>query len=123
MTEKYSYATHRDIKFEHLQLIDIEDLVSLCDDAWFNQALTVVNDSVVRLGVVIGEYHWHQHEDDDEFFLVLAGKLSVDLEDRTFELGPNQGVTIPRGTLHRTRALTQTVVLMVEPSTTEPTGD
>ena len=94
-----------------------------CSDKWFNQTLTKVNDSVVRVGIVEGEYHWHKHDKDDEFFFVLSGQLLVDLEDRTIELNPNQGVTVPRGVVHRTRAPRKTVMLMVETSEIQPTGD
>jgi mannose-6-phosphate isomerase-like protein (cupin superfamily) len=82
-----------------------------------------VNDSVVRIGIVEGEYHWHKHDNDDEFFYVLQGQLLIDLEDSTIELNPNQGVTIPRGVKHRPRAPIKTVMLMVETSAIEPTGD
>jgi mannose-6-phosphate isomerase-like protein (cupin superfamily) len=90
---------------------------------WFNQTLTKVNDSVVRLGIVEGEYHWHKHDNDDEFFFVLEGLLYVDLEDRVIELRPNEGVTVPRGVVHRTRAPRKTVMLMVETAEIVPTGD
>jgi mannose-6-phosphate isomerase-like protein (cupin superfamily) len=112
-----------DIQFEHLQKIDVNQIVSACTDKWFNQTLTKVNDSVVRIGIVEGEYHWHKHENDDEFFFVLDGKLLIDLEDQTVELSPNQGVTITKGLMHRTRAPKKTVMLMVENSTIQPTGD
>ena len=123
MTKQYPYVTNLDIKFNHLELIDLPAIVRECKDQWFNQSLTKVNDSVVRIGIVQGEYHWHKHENDDEFFYVLEGQLLIDLEDRTIELNPNQGVTISRGLLHRPRALQKTVMLMVETSAIQPTGN
>jgi mannose-6-phosphate isomerase-like protein (cupin superfamily) len=63
------------------------------------------------------------HDKDDEFFFVLEGKLYIDLEDRTIELEPNRGVTIPKGVLHRPRAPKKVVMLMVETSGIKPTGD
>jgi mannose-6-phosphate isomerase-like protein (cupin superfamily) len=123
MTEQYPYVTNLDIKFKHLDLIDVPAIVQECKDKWFNQTLTKVNDSVVRIGVVEGEYHWHKHENDDEFFFVLEGQLLIDLEDRTIELNPNQGVTISKGVMHRPRAPRKTVMLMVETSTIQPTGN
>lgn len=123
MTEQYPYVTKLDIKFKHLDLIDIPTLVKECKDKWFNQTLTQVNDSVVRVGIVEGEYHWHNHENDDEFFFVLEGQLLIDLEDRTIELNPGQGVTISKGIMHRPRAPRKTVMLMVETSTIQPTGN
>ena len=94
-----------------------------CTDKWFNQTLTKVNDAVVRLGIVEGEYHWHKHDNDDEFFFVLEGQLLIDLESETIELNPNQGVTISKGIMHRPRAPQRTVMLMVETSAIQLTGD
>jgi mannose-6-phosphate isomerase-like protein (cupin superfamily) len=110
-------------RFKHMQLIDIPTIVSACTEKWFNQTLTQVNESVVRIGIVEGEFHWHKHDHDDEFFFVLEGKLLIDLEDQTIEIGPSQGVTISKGVLHRPRAPKKTVMLMVETSTILPTGD
>ncbi len=123
MDTKQPYVTRLDIAFDHLQLIDVNAIVRACTDQWFNQTLTRVNESVVRLGIVEGEYHWHKHDHDDEFFFVLSGQLLVDLEDQTFILEPNQGITIPKGTIHRTRAPKKTVMLMVETTNIQPTGD
>lgn len=123
MTDPYPYVTNLDIKFKHLELIDLPAMVRACQDQWFNQTLTKVNDSVVRIGIVQGEYHWHKHDNDDEFFFVVEGQLLIDLEDRTLELNPDQGVTIPRGVLHRPRAPQKTVMLMVETSAIQPTGN
>ncbi len=122
MDEQYPYVTRLDIKYAHLERIDVPAMVAACTDRWFNQTLTKVNDSVVRIGIVQGEYHWHKHDDDDEFFFVLEGQLLIDLEDRTLELNPDQGVTIPKGVLHRPRAPQKTVMLMVETSAIQPTG-
>ena len=86
-------------------------------EPWFNQTLTTVNDSVVRLGIIEGDFHWHKHDADDEFFLVLEGRLLIDLEDReTVTLEPHQGYTVPRGVMHRTRAPEGAAILMVEPA-------
>lgn len=118
-----TYATHLDVKFAPLELIDVQALVEACKDAWYNQTLCKVNDSVVRLGVLEGEYHWHAHEDGDEFFFVVEGTLLIDLEDHTVELGARQAVTIPQGVRHRPRAPQRVVVMMVERSSVVPTGD
>ncbi len=123
MEKPYNYVTQLNVKFPHLQIIDIPLMVQECRDKWFNQTLTKVNDSVVRVGIVEGEYHWHKHDNDDEFFFVLEGKLLIDLEDNTLELNPGQGVTITKGILHRPRAPLKTVMLMVETSAIEPTGN
>ena len=123
MQNKFNYVTNLDVKFDHLELIDIPQMVNECRDKWFNQTLTRVNDMVVRLGIVEGEYYWHKHEYDDEFFFVLEGQLLIDLKDRTIELNPYQGVTIPKGVMHRPRAPKKTVMLMAETFAIEPTGD
>ena len=124
MTEtQYNYNTKLDIKFKHFEVIDIPEIVKECQDKWFNQTLTQVNGSVVRVGIIEGEYHWHKHENDDEFFFVLEGKLLVDLENRTIELDPGQGVTVTKNVMHRTRAPQKTVILMVENKDIIPTGD
>jgi mannose-6-phosphate isomerase-like protein (cupin superfamily) len=109
--------------FGHLELIDIP-AEAAAHEPWFNETLTTVNDAVVRLGVIEGDFHWHKHDDQDEFFLVLAGKLLIDLEDRdTVALGPHHGYTVPRGVVHRTRAPERTEILMVEAAGVTPTGD
>ena len=123
MDTTFPYVTKLDIKYEHLEKVDVNDMVRNCTDQWFNQTLTQVNESVVRLGIVEGEYHWHKHDNDDEFFFVLSGQLLIDLEDRTIELNPNEGVTITKGVMHRPRAPKKTVMLMVETSAIVPTGD
>src|SRR5205823_5700662 len=122
-TDSYPYATHLDIRYPPLALVDIPELIASCTDRWYNQTLCQVNGSVVRLGVVQGEYHWHKHDDDDEFFFVIDGKLLIDLDGRTMELGPRQGTVVPKGVLHRTRAPQRTVILMVENAGIIPTGN
>jgi mannose-6-phosphate isomerase-like protein (cupin superfamily) len=123
MTQQTNYNINLDVKFMHLEKIDIDPIISSNREKWFNQTLTKINDSVVRIGIVEGEFHWHEHDNDDEFFFVLDGKLFVDLADRTIELKTNQGVTISKGVLHRTRAPKKTVMLMVETASIQPTGD
>jgi mannose-6-phosphate isomerase-like protein (cupin superfamily) len=123
MENKVQYNINLDTKYQHLELIDVPSIVAANKEKWFNQTLTQVNDSVVRIGIVEGEFHWHKHDNDDEFFFVLEGQLLIDLEDRTIELNPNQGTTITRGVMHRPRAPKKTVMLMVETSSIAPTGD
>jgi mannose-6-phosphate isomerase-like protein (cupin superfamily) len=123
LEQKYNYTTKLDIKYKHFELMDIPQMVKECKDKWFNQTLTEINGSVVRVGIVEGEYHWHKHENDDEFFFVLEGKLFVDLGNKIIELNPGQGVTVSKNVMHRTRALQKTVMLMVENKNIIPTGD
>jgi len=98
-------------------------LIDACQFQWYNQTLCKVNDSVVRLGVMHGEYHWHKHDADDEFFYVVEGQFIIDLEGRSVKLGARQGFVVPRGVLHRTRAPVRSVILMVETASIEPTGN
>jgi dTDP-4-dehydrorhamnose 3,5-epimerase-like enzyme len=122
-TQNYPYATYLDIRYPPLALVDVPDLIAACTDRWYNQTLCQVNDSVVRLGVMQGEYHWHKHDNDDEFFFVLEGRFLIDLEGRSVELHPRQGFVVPKGVLHRTRAPERAVILMVENAGIVPTGD
>lgn len=121
--DKSPYSIHLNTRFAPLELIDVQSLVDTCKDTWYNQTLTQVNDCVVRLGIMRGEFHWHKHDEEDEFFYVIEGHFVIDLEDRTVELMPRQGFTIPRGVVHRTRAPERTVVLMIEGAGVIPTGD
>jgi mannose-6-phosphate isomerase-like protein (cupin superfamily) len=119
----FPYATFLDIKFPALTRVDVPGLVKANTHPWYNQTLCRVNDSVVRLGVLQGEYHWHKHDRDDEFFFVLDGHFLIDLEDRTVDLREQEGFVVPRGVVHRTRAPERAVVLMVETAAIVPTGD
>jgi mannose-6-phosphate isomerase-like protein (cupin superfamily) len=126
----YPYATHINVLFNGLQTIAIDPIVASVSDPWFNQTLARVNDSVIRLGVMQGEYHWHEHAGDDEFFFVLQGTFLIDLEpaadgvtpNRVIVLKPREGFVVPRGVRHRTRAPERAVILMVETATIVPTG-
>lgn len=120
---KFPYETRLNILHAPLETIDEKAISDACPYDWFNQTLCKVNDSVVRLGVIEGEYHWHQHTDDDEFFYVVEGRLLIDLEGRTVELSPRQGFVVSKGTMHRTRAPERTVILMVENQGIVPTGN
>jgi mannose-6-phosphate isomerase-like protein (cupin superfamily) len=121
--EAYSYVTRTNVYYRPLEIIDERGLAGACTYKWYNQTLCQVNSSVVRLGVVEGEYHWHKHDNDDEFFYVVEGELLVDLRDRTIELTPRHGVVVPKGIMHRTRARKRSVILMVETASVVPTGD
>jgi len=118
-----SYSIHTGIRYQPLELEDIGKLADECAERWWNQSLSLVNDCVVRLGVFHGEFHWHKHDKEDEFFYVIDGKLLLDLDERTVELLPSQGIMVPRGVRHRTCAPERTVVLMIEAATVTPTGD
>ncbi|SRR5579885_2305378 len=118
-----NYAINMEPCYQSLQMVDVNELIRSCKDKWYNQTLCKVNDSLVRLGIMQGEFHWHKHDDDDEFFFVLDGTFIIDLEGREVELKRNQGFTVPKGVLHRTRAPEKAVILMIEGTGIVPTGD
>jgi len=126
----FPYATHLNILFDPLEKIALDPLVGAVRDAWYNQTLARVNESVVRLGVMQGEYHWHEHTEDDELFFVLEGRFVIDLEPepdgitpgRVVTLGPREGFVVPKGVRHRTRAPERAVILMIETAGIIPTG-
>jgi mannose-6-phosphate isomerase-like protein (cupin superfamily) len=121
--ESFPYETRLNILCQPLEIVDEKALADACTYKWYNQTLCQVNGSVIRLGVVEGEYHWHKHDNEDEFFYVVEGKLLIDIEGRTMELCPRQGTVVPKGVLHRTRAPQRTVILMVENASIIPTGN
>src|SRR5258708_6301897 len=121
-TAAFPYETRLNILHKPLEVIDVHTIEDAKNYKWFNQTLCRVNDSVVRVGIVEGEYHWHKHDNDDEFFYTVEGVLLIDLEDRIIDLAPRQGVVIPKGVMHRTRAPQRTVILMMENAGIVPTG-
>lgn len=123
MSTRAPYSINLDVRYAPLELIDIQALVAACQDSWYNQTLCQVNDCVVRLGVMQGEFHWHKHDKEDEFFYVVAGRVVIELEGRTVELMPQQGFTVPKGVMHCTRAPERAVILMIEGAGVVPTGD
>jgi mannose-6-phosphate isomerase-like protein (cupin superfamily) len=126
----FPYATHLNVLFPALEKIELDPLVDAVRDQWYTQTLARVNDSVVRLGVMQGEYHWHKHDEDDEFFYVVDGRFLIDLEPerdgqtpgRVVELRPREGFVVPKGVVHRTRAPERSVILMIETAAIVPTG-
>jgi len=123
MNYNNKYSIDLEVKYKPLEIIDVPQLIEDCTEKWQNLSLCNVNDSVVRLAVIEGEFHWHKHEKEDEFFFVIDGLLLIDLEDKVIELKPKQGFTVPKGIMHRTRAPTRTSLLVIEQDTIKPTGD
>jgi len=124
MTNQGKYALNQNIKFGFLEKIDVVKLITDCKDRWYNQTLTQVNDCVVRLGVFNeGEFPFHKHEEEDEFFFVLRGRLTIELENDCVHLEVHQGYTVPKGTIHRPKISEPTAVLMMEGKGVKPTGD
>ena len=117
------YVIHMDARYQPLDVVDVPALVDACTDKWYNQTLCKVNDSLARLGIMQGEYHWHKHDNDDEFFFVLEGEFIIDLEDKSVTLGRQQGLMVPKGVMHRPRSPEKSVVLMFETAEIVPTRD
>lgn len=118
----FSYNTRLNILHRPLEVIDVAGVAEACTDQWYNQTLCKVDESVVRLGVVEGEYHWHKHDEEDEFFYVVSGRFLIDLEERTVDLTAEKGFVVPKGVMHRPRAPKRTVILMMERAGIVPTG-
>ncbi len=123
MNNNRKYSIDLEVKFGPLEIIDVSKLIEHSNKKWQNMSLCTVNNSVVRLAVIEGEFHWHRHDKEDEFFYVIDGLLLIDLEEKVIELKPKQGFTVPKGINHRTRAPTRTSVLIMEDFTLKPTGD
>ncbi len=129
-TSAFPYATHLNVLYPPLEKVALDPLVAAVEHPWYNQTLVRVNESVVRVGVLKGEYHWHEHTGDDEFFFVLEGELLIDLEPqadgvtpgRVVTLKPREGFVVPKGVRHRTRAPERCVILMMETAAIIPTG-
>jgi len=110
--------------FGFLKLIDVPALIAECKEKWYNQTLCKVNGCLVKLGVFNeGDFHWHKHDNEDEFFFVLKGVLHIEFVGEAFALSPHQGITVPKGVLHRTFVKEPTAVLMFEGDSVTPTGD
>ena len=119
-----TYDIHMEPMFDMLQLIDVPRLVSECKEKWHNQTLCKVNNQLVRLGIFNeGEFHWHKHDNEDEFFFVLFGELFIEFEGDAITLKPHQGITVPKNVLHRPYVKQPTAVLMVESESVTPTGN
>ncbi len=118
---RYDIATDA-VMFDAGEAFDVA-AVGRAQTPWWNRTLCAVNEAVVRLGVLDGDFHWHRHDKEDEFFLVLEGRLDIELEDRIISLGPNEAFTVPRGVMHFPHARGRTVVLMIEKAGVVPTGD
>jgi mannose-6-phosphate isomerase-like protein (cupin superfamily) len=118
------YTIHYEPLFTTLQTMDVQALIDQVEDPWYNQTLLQVGDVLVRLGVMQGEFHWHKHDEQDEFFFVLDGLFRIELEGaETVQLGPRQAFAVPAGMLHRPVVPVRSAVLMIEKAGISATGD
>lgn len=105
-------------QLELLRLLNLTKNSSI----YMNEIVSEVNDHVVRLAVIDGDYHWHKHDDCDEAFFVLEGELYIDLDEKTVSLQPGDLFTIPAGVMHRTRSNQRTVNICFEKTVNEIIG-
>lgn len=103
------------VRFPPLVVVDLANEAAAVSEEYRNQVLSQVNASCLRLGVLTGDYPWHQHPRSDELFLVMEGRLEIELADgRALSLKPWQSVVVPAGIVHRTRGVGRTVTLCFE---------
>ena len=123
MTQQ-NYSIQYDPLFTVLQTIDVQTFIDQVDEPWYNQTLIQVGDVLVRLGVIQGEFHWHKHDEQDEFFFVIEGLFRIELDRaETVELGPRQAFCVPAGLRHRPVVPVRSAVLMLEKAGVVATGD
>jgi mannose-6-phosphate isomerase-like protein (cupin superfamily) len=124
VSQSQNYTVHYDPLFTTLETMDVQALIDRVEEPWYNQTLIQVGDVLVRLGVMQGEFHWHKHDEQDEFFFVLDGLFRIELQDAdTVELLPRQAFSVPAGMLHRPVVPVRSAVLMIEKAGVVATGD
>ena len=92
---------------------NLAEKLAMFTDRFSPRPVATYNSNDIMVAKLEGPFHWHKHDDEDEFFYVVDGRFLIDLEGRTVELAPKQGFVVPKGVLHRTRAPERTVILMV----------
>ena len=104
--------------------VNLQEQFARFDDYWSPKIVASVNDYDVKLVKVQGEFVWHQHDETDEVFLVMAGQLHIQLQDHDdVVLGPGELFVAPRGVRHRPVADEETHMVLLEPHVTVNTGD
>jgi mannose-6-phosphate isomerase-like protein (cupin superfamily) len=104
--------------------VDLADKLASFTEAWQPRTVSLFNGHDVMVAKLRGEYHWHVHDDTDDFFLVLKGCLEIDLEDGSMvTLHPGQLYVVPKGVRHRPRARDEAHIVLIEPTGTPNSGD
>jgi len=106
-----------------MEIVNLQRKLDMFQEYWSPKIVGQVNDAHVKLVKLRGEFVWHHHPAEDELFLVLRGRLTIELRDRDLQLGPGEFVIIPRGVEHRPVAAEEVHVLLVEPAGTLNTGN
>lgn len=103
--------------------INLDDKFGQFDEYWRPKIIATVNGQDVKIVKVKGEFVWHHHANEDEFFMVWKGRFRVEFRDRLVELAPGECVVVPRGVEHRTCADEEALVLCFEPAGVLNTGN
>ena len=106
-----------------MQKVNLAQKLGLFSETWSPRIVGELNGQQVKLAKLEGEFVWHSHADEDELFLVISGQLTMELRDRTIELGPGELFIVPRGVEHRPVAAGVAEVLLFEPAGTVNTGE
>ncbi|HMH23838.1 MAG TPA: cupin domain-containing protein [Puia sp.] len=106
-----------------IEKVNIKEKLSQFSDYWNPRIVGELNGQHVKLVKFSGEFVWHQHEHEDEMFLVIGGQFKMELREKTIDLGPGDFVVIPKGTDHRPIAANEVHVMLFEPASTLNTGD
>jgi len=106
-----------------MKKIKFKDIVAGVKKPWQPKDVAFINDTALRVAKIEGVYNWHTHRDEDEFFFVLKGKISIDTEEGEVEIKENQGFLVKRGKRHRSRAKKAAWILLVEPVKTKTLGE
>ena len=106
-----------------MQRVNLEEKLSQFTEHWQPRTVTQFNGHDIMVVKAKGEFVWHSHADTDDLFLVLKGRLNIELRDRSIELGPGELFVVPKGVEHRPVAEEEVHVLLIEPTGTPNTGD
>ena len=105
-----------------MDALNLTALLGRFDEHWSPKRIATLNDYEVKLAKVQGEFVWHDHPDTDELFLVISGRLTIQLRDRDVILEPGEVFVVPRGVEHCPKAVEETAILLLEPAGVTNTG-
>ena len=122
MSNYKKYSIDLEVKYKPLEIIDVSKMAATCSKKWQNLSLCNVNDSVVRLAVIEGEFHWHKHEKEDEFFVQVQGSSTIVVDDghgleEIALSGLNNAIFLPTKVWHHFKNLSDNCVILALTST------
>ena len=103
--------------------INLLEKFNLFSDHWSPKVIAELNGQQVKLAKVEGEFIWHDHANEDELFFIVKGALRIEFRDRTVELGEGEMMVVPRGVEHKPIAEEETWLMLLEPASTQHTGE